>query len=452
MKNIRNITDNHTRDAAVLKKRVRKTAILSFLLLAVYMTLPALAGETTDAGGTTGTSQAASSASANVDGTVRTGSGKEKATVNFSLSQSFVKPDGIETVPQTGSACTYSLKVSEGDTPGGYLVSEDEDYSVTCEQDGQTADALKEDFRLSGDQASLAFQAAFQHAGVYSFTLKQTTETVDAFKYDRTVYILRFYVKNEQSGGLTATLTAETSTSDDESASDDAPASGSASASGESPSETSGADNSSAKKEEISYENTYSPAITDPPIEKKVTDEKGEKKDTEDTFTFELRPDRTGWPLPEGAEGGVKTLSLKGNSSGEFGNIVFLQAGTYTYSAAEANKTETSRYQYDDHTYKYTYNVQRVNPDDPDDGSLKVVREEGTDPVIFTNIVKDPETEKPHTGNGHRESTGGTDSTGRTGGSVKTGDSTPVALYLAVLLAMALVMTTSAAVLRRRRR
>lgn len=402
------------------KARQGNAVLLSCLLLAVFMALPAFAGESTNSKEAAGTDAGSSSHAADSVRTVSTGSGEDGASVSFSITQSFLKPDGIQTVPQTGSVCTYSLNVSDEDTLDGYLVNGDEDYSITYQQDGQDVSALDTDFQLSGDQAEQSFQADFQHAGVYVFTLKQTTQTVDAFIYDRTVYTLRFFVKNEPSGGLTAVLTAETAVSD-------------AASSG-----TGSAEKASVKKEQISYENTYAPAITDPPVAKKVTGENGEIKDTGDTFTFELKPDKTGWPLPEGANGGAMTLSLKGNTSGEFGNIVFVQAGTYTYSVAETNKTDTSKYQYDDNTYKYTYTVERINPDDPDDGSLKVVREGGTDPVTFTNIVKNPETEKP--GNGGN---GGS-------GNVKTGDTTPVLTYMVLLIA-AVCVITAAAIFRRHR-
>jgi pilin isopeptide linkage protein len=115
-----------------------------------------------------------------------------------------------------------------------------------------------------------------------------------------------------------------------------------------------------------SIANGYSvaPAASDPPVYKTVTG--NPSKDA--TFSFTLTPENAAYPMPEGSENGVKTTSITGSGSSEFGSITFAAPGTYTYTVAEV-KGDAGGYEYATNVHTLTYTVT-----DNGDGTLAVSR------------------------------------------------------------------------------
>ncbi len=115
-----------------------------------------------------------------------------------------------------------------------------------------------------------------------------------------------------------------------------------------------------------SIANGYSvaPAASDSPVYKTVTG--NPSKDA--TFSFTLTPENAAYPMPEGSENGVKTTSITGSGSSEFGSITFAAPGTYTYTVAEV-KGDAGGYEYATNVHTLTYTVT-----DNGDGTLAVSR------------------------------------------------------------------------------
>ena len=115
-----------------------------------------------------------------------------------------------------------------------------------------------------------------------------------------------------------------------------------------------------------SIANAYSvtPVVSDPPVYKTVTG--NPSKDS--TFSFTLTPENAAYPMPEGSENGVKTTSITGSGSSEFGSITFAAPGTYTYTVAEV-KGDAGGYEYATNVHTLTYTVT-----DNGDGTLAVSR------------------------------------------------------------------------------
>jgi len=63
-----------------------------------------------------------------------------------------------------------------------------------------------------------------------------------------------------------------------------------------------------------------------------------------------------GAPLPLGAANGVKTVTINGAGSSDFGMITYTAAGTYAYTIAELN-TDADGYLYDESVYTYSVTV-----------------------------------------------------------------------------------------------
>ena len=360
--------------------------------------------------------------------------------VTFSVSSSF---KGTGTVPDSGKTASFSFAKSDVTEAGGYSVNLDSDYSI----EGVGADGT---FSITGD-GSNDIAVKFQHAGVYVFTLKETTAYQDAFVYDKSVYTLRFYVKNVD-GGLEATVTAQK-----------------------------GMDES--KSSAVEFQNSFAPVVVDPAFSKKVVNEDGTPASSSDTFTFEFKPDQNGYPLPDGSESGVKKVQIQGSGSTEIGQISFVKTGIYSYSLSEVQPTElVNRYKYDQSIYRYTFKVSRASQDEGN-GSLKVswtasdvngnvvgsgegLQAAGSDIITFTNTLiktgiesesrkeSESETKKIETEESETEKpkTPETNNNNSNNNGVKTGDQTPIALYVSLAAAALAVIIIGLVVIRKRKR
>ena len=138
------------------------------------------------------------------------------------------------------------------------------------------------------------------------------------------------------------------------------------------------------------------PVVSDPPIKKVI---EGDTPSENATFQFTLKALRqltadgkeipgADLPMPEGADGQVKTVTVQGAGEYEFGNIEFSMPGTYIYQMSEVD-TRVERYTYDTSVYIVTYKVTQ------NDDHLDVVRtitKDGAEAETtqFTNMYKKP--------------------------------------------------------------
>ncbi len=138
------------------------------------------------------------------------------------------------------------------------------------------------------------------------------------------------------------------------------------------------------------------PVVSDPPIKKVI---EGDTPSENATFQFTLKALRqltadgkeipgAELPMPEGADGQVKTVTVQGAGEYEFGNIEFSMPGTYIYQMSEVD-TRVERYTYDTSVYIVTYKVTQ------NDDHLDVVRtitKDGAEAETtqFTNMYKKP--------------------------------------------------------------
>lgn len=142
--------------------------------------------------------------------------------------------------------------------------------------------------------------------------------------------------------------------------------------------------------------NKYVVPITsvDPPIQKKIT---GDRPAEAAEFTFIMTAKNENTPMPEGSHDGVKTVTLKGAGSTEFGEIVFTEPGTYSYTIGEKDMG-TAGYTYDTEVYTVTYEVTQEN------GELSIHRtmtdHTGAEirVIEFNNVYRTPGEKLPQTG------------------------------------------------------
>ena len=78
-----------------------------------------------------------------------------------------------------------------------------------------------------------------------------------------------------------------------------------------------------------------------------------------DTFSFSLTPISPNAPMPAGTIGGVKTITLTGEGSANFGDILFANPGVFTYEIKEIQGTANCAY--DNAVYSLTVTVTEDN-------------------------------------------------------------------------------------------
>jgi pilin isopeptide linkage protein len=207
----------------------------------------------------------------------------------------------------------------------------------------------------------------------------------------------------------------------------------------------------------------------DPPVRKTITGDKP-SKDSRFYFTMTAEPEKstlptgmTTMPMPEAADGAQSmTISVKGEGTGEFGDITFTEPGTYVYEVMEKN-TGAKGYTYDDTVYEVRYVVQEA--DDSTTGTNNALTCEKTilkDGVVqssmtfaFTNKYSAPNNNGGNNTNNHNGDSGkkvNTDKNSHTGNgmnpddpsktgsgisNVRTGDTSNIAIWTLVLIASA---------------
>lgn len=142
--------------------------------------------------------------------------------------------------------------------------------------------------------------------------------------------------------------------------------------------------------------NKYVVPITsvDPPIQKKIT---GDRPDRMAEFTFVMTAQNENAPMPAGSSNGVKTVTMQGAGSTEFGEIIFTEPGVYRYTIGEKD-TGTAGYTYDTEVYTLAYEVTQEN------GELSIQRtmtdHNGAQVRVieFHNVYHTPGDKLPQTG------------------------------------------------------
>jgi len=143
------------------------------------------------------------------------------------------------------------------------------------------------------------------------------------------------------------------------------------------------------KQEKAQFTNTVASdyVIVDPPVEKRIS---GDSPSSSSSFVFYIKADNTAYPMPEGSVNGIKTITITGAGSTDFGNITYRQAGTYTYTVYERTGS-SSGYTYDTTVYHMTVVVTETN------GTLTATRtitnasgvtQTG---LVFTNVYDAPD-------------------------------------------------------------
>ncbi|MEA4938732.1 MAG: FctA domain-containing protein [Christensenella sp.] len=143
------------------------------------------------------------------------------------------------------------------------------------------------------------------------------------------------------------------------------------------------------KQERAQFTNTVQAdyVIVDPPVEKRIS---GDRPSTNSTFVFYLKADNTANPMPEGSADGLKSITINGTGSVDFGNITYTRAGTYTYTVYE-KVGSASGYVYDATVYHMTVVVTESN------GKLSATRTITNSSgvaqtgVVFTNAYDKPD-------------------------------------------------------------
>ena len=172
-----------------------------------------------------------------------------------------------------------------------------------------------------------------------------------------------------------------------------------------------------------------------PPVIKEL---KGDDPSTDAEFRFTFTRDDASYPMPNGARGDTLTLSVTGAGQVEVGQIVFDQAGTYSYTVKEIDD-KTTGYTYDTSVYRIVYEVSL------DDSTKELifkrtitkdgipVEDQSRVSFVFTNTYTAPKpAPDPDT--------------------PKTGDDTTVLLWMLMLLSGSVLTGTFFAVRRRRRK
>ena len=196
--------------------------------------------------------------------------------------------------------------------------------------------------------------------GDYKYTINEVTGTNPDFVYDTTVYDLTVQVtwRDYTDGALQAIMYLTLHNQD-------------------------------VKQERAQFTNTVltNYVIVDPPVEKRIS---GDRPSTSSSFVFYLRADNTSYPMPEGSVNGIKTITIIGAGSTDFGNITYRQAGIYTYTVYE-RAGSSSGYIYDTTVYHMRVVVTEIN------GTLTATRtitnasgatQTG---LVFTNVYDAPD-------------------------------------------------------------
>jgi len=234
------------------------------------------------------------------------------ASISIPVAQTFSLPPGIE----REGANTYLLQALDSTHP---LPEGAADNRFV--------------FSLTGNQQKNIGPIIFTHAGLFTYEIKSDQAPRPGHVIDDTIYTIVIGVRNVD-GGLLAeirTIYSRTATSP-----------------------------SSAKleAESIVFNKGYQPLASDPklkadpPVIKMVQGNPAK----DHTFTFRLEAQNAGQPMPEGAVGSQKDITITGNNRAEFGTWSYTEVGVFVYTVREIYDS-TADYRFDTAVYTITDTV-----------------------------------------------------------------------------------------------
>ena len=248
------------------------------------------------------------------------------------------------------------------------------------------------EFTISGSRSVDTGLITFVNAGLYRYTLGQVVPVVrSGYSYDDEVYTIEVRVSNDGSGGLHANVVIyeqggfkadhidfENSYQADDNGPTPTPG-------GNNPTPTPGGNSGSGGNNPNS---TSTPKVllsdpllmVDPPVRKVVFG--NPKKDVK--FTFQLKAQSPGQPMPAGSENGVKTITIVGSGEKEFGTWAYTKAGIYHYTVSEVNTGEAG-YTYDAMVYTITDTVRESGGRLILDRALSKNSDQQADVFLFIN-------------------------------------------------------------------
>ncbi len=192
----------------------------------------------------------------------------------------------------------------------------------------------------------------FSEPGTYVYTISESDGGLPNWSYDSTVYTVT-YVVTQENGQLYVEQTIEQNGS---------------------------------LAERVLFVNRYmqSAGVDFPIAEKIIIGEDAPKT----TFTFVMRGEN-GAPMPEGSEGGSKTVLLTGAGEIDFGSIYFTESGIYVYTISELNGG-LNNWIYDETVYTVTLTVEEVEGQDGQFAAEYTIERNGElgDNIRFVNEYK----------------------------------------------------------------
>lgn len=234
-------------------------------------------------------------------------------TVTLAVEQTFTKPASSS----AANAFTYKLTAKETGNPM---------------PSGSSGSVYT--FTISGTGSVNIFSISFTQTGIYDYEIEQYVASPQTgYTYDAQVYTIAVYIDP----ALQADVIIKKQ--------------------------------DGKKTESIVFENNYvclasDPSLmVDPPVNKTISGSPGK----DGAFTFKLEAKEPSYPMPSGSSGGVKTLTIIGSGTEDFGTWSYIEAGTYYYTISEVNNGE-SGYTYDATVYSITDSVKDA------DGQLVLTR------------------------------------------------------------------------------
>lgn len=199
----------------------------------------------------------------------------------------------------------------------------------------------------------------FAKIGIHDYTIWQEPGSNIDCTYDMSLYHMKVFVTNAETGGLEITTVIYKN-------------------------------DATEKTPDLIFANLYTkpaPVTHDPPVEKIVT---GAGAPTDAKFSFQMKAITPDAPLPEGAVNWLMTRTITAAGSFEFGEMEFGEIGTYVYELREL-PTEAKNFTFDPTLYTITIKISREGKN-----LVKAVvytKNNGTEAlekIVYTNVYKAP--------------------------------------------------------------
>lgn len=118
-----------------------------------------------------------------------------------------------------------------------------------------------------------------------------------------------------------------------------------------------------------------------------------------ESFSIVMQPDEASFPMPEGSEGGLARIVIKGAGMGSFGPIAYDKVGVYSYTVRQIPGTNADC-RYDARVYGLTVYVTNKQGGGLETTMVLHLEEEADKPddILFHNryrVVRPPVTPKP---------------------------------------------------------